>query len=69
MKIVVSVHEGFQNVPKLYGSEVREPGEVTDFKSGLREAGKVGIVVLGHSMRLIRMGVICRVSFMDIMMV
>ncbi|TFK67117.1 glycosyltransferase family 1 protein [Pluteus cervinus] len=40
MKIVTNLHEGFYNAPKLYGSEVREPRKVTDFKSGLREAGK-----------------------------
>ena len=41
MNIVSSVHEGFHNAPKLYGSDVREPGKVTDFGSGLKEAGKV----------------------------
>jgi hypothetical protein len=40
--IVSNVYQGFQNVPKVYGSEVREPGKVKDFKSGMREAGKVG---------------------------
>ncbi|KAJ7582522.1 glycosyltransferase family 1 protein [Mycena floridula] len=41
MKIVTSVHEGFQNVPNLLGSEpVRAPGKVTDFQSGIKEAGK-----------------------------
>ncbi|PBK62939.1 glycosyltransferase family 1 protein [Armillaria solidipes] len=40
MKIVTNIQDGFQNMPKLYGSEVREPGKVTDFKSGLKEAGK-----------------------------
>ncbi|KDQ59788.1 glycosyltransferase family 1 protein [Jaapia argillacea MUCL 33604] len=38
--IVTSVHEGIQNAPKLYGSKVRESGKVTDFKSGVKEAGK-----------------------------
>ena len=37
----MSVHQGFHNAPKLYGSEVREPGKVKGFKSGLKEAGKV----------------------------
>ncbi|KAF8894838.1 glycosyltransferase family 1 protein [Infundibulicybe gibba] len=32
MDIVSSVHEGFYNAPKLYGSKVREPGKVTGFK-------------------------------------
>jgi sterol 3beta-glucosyltransferase len=41
MDIVQSVHEGLYNAPKLYGSEVREPGKVTGFSSGMKEAGKV----------------------------
>ncbi|KAF5363232.1 hypothetical protein D9758_008389 [Tetrapyrgos nigripes] len=40
IKIVSSVHEGFYNAPKLYGSEVREAGHVKDFSSGLKEGGK-----------------------------
>jgi len=40
MNLVSSVHEGFYNIPKLYGSEVREQGKVTDFGSGMKEAGK-----------------------------
>ncbi|KAF8890233.1 hypothetical protein CPB85DRAFT_263381 [Mucidula mucida] len=40
MKIFSSVHEGLHNVPKLYGTEVRSTGKVTDFKSGVREGGK-----------------------------
>jgi hypothetical protein len=40
INIVTSVHEGFYNVPKLYGSEVREQGKITDFGSGMKEAGK-----------------------------
>jgi hypothetical protein len=46
MSIVTSIHEGFHNAPKLYGSKIREKGEVTDFKSGLKEAGKVLSVYL-----------------------
>ncbi|KAG9038416.1 hypothetical protein FRB95_001273 [Tulasnella sp. JGI-2019a] len=38
--IVGSVQEGFQNAPKLYGSTVRSPGAVTDFRSGVKEAAK-----------------------------
>ncbi|EPQ50594.1 UDP-Glycosyltransferase/glycogen phosphorylase [Gloeophyllum trabeum ATCC 11539] len=38
--ILFSVQEGFSNLPKLYGSEVRAPGKVTNFKSGLKEGGK-----------------------------
>ncbi|KAJ3716120.1 glycosyltransferase family 1 protein [Lentinula raphanica] len=40
MKIVSSIHEGLHNMPKLYGSDVRQPGKVTDFSSGVKEAGK-----------------------------
>ncbi|KAJ6630253.1 glycosyltransferase family 1 protein [Mycena sp. CBHHK59/15] len=40
MDIVTSVHEGFYNVPKLYGSDVRKAGKVTGFASGLKEGGK-----------------------------
>ncbi|KAJ6546815.1 glycosyltransferase family 1 protein [Mycena capillaripes] len=40
MDIVTSVHEGFYNTPKLYGSKVRKTGKVTDFASGLKEGGK-----------------------------
>ncbi|KZT36345.1 UDP-Glycosyltransferase/glycogen phosphorylase [Sistotremastrum suecicum HHB10207 ss-3] len=40
MNIVADIHEGLHNAPKLYGSDVREHGNVDDFKSGLREAGK-----------------------------
>jgi hypothetical protein len=41
MTIVFSVHEGFQNVPELYGSKVQKPGKVTGFKNRLKEGGKV----------------------------
>jgi hypothetical protein len=41
MDIVASVHEGFYNAPKLYGSKVRKTGKVTGFASGLKEGGKV----------------------------
>ncbi|KAF5392333.1 hypothetical protein D9757_001426 [Collybiopsis confluens] len=40
MRIVSNVHEGFYNMPKLYGSQVRQPGKVTGFSSGVKEAGK-----------------------------
>ncbi|KAH7928152.1 glycosyltransferase family 1 protein [Leucogyrophana mollusca] len=40
MDIVASIHEGLHNAPKLYGSTVREQGNVTDFASGMKEAGK-----------------------------
>ena len=37
------MHEGLHNTPKLYGSNVRDKGKVTDFESGLKEGGKVGV--------------------------
>ncbi|KZO92404.1 glycosyltransferase family 1 protein [Calocera viscosa TUFC12733] len=40
MNIIENVHEGFQNLPRLYGSEIRQPGRVTDFESGLKEGAK-----------------------------
>jgi sterol 3beta-glucosyltransferase len=40
MDIVQSIHEGFYNMPKLYGSEVREHGKVTNFTSGIKEGSK-----------------------------
>ena len=48
MNIVSAVHEGLYNAPKLYGSEVREQGKITDFGSGMKEAGKASIYVF-HS--------------------
>jgi hypothetical protein len=45
MDIMTSVHEGFHNAPRLYGSNVCKSGKVTDFKSGVKEAGKVCIFV------------------------
>jgi len=47
MDIVSSVHEGFYNAPKLYGSDVREQGKVTNFTSGMKEAGKASIPGIG----------------------
>lgn len=41
MKIITSVHEGLHNVPRLYGSEVREKERVTGFGSGVKAGGKV----------------------------
>lgn len=37
------MHEGLHNTPKLYGSRVRDKGKVTDFESGVKEGGKVGM--------------------------
>ncbi|TRM59795.1 glycosyltransferase family 1 protein [Schizophyllum amplum] len=39
-KIVIGVHEGFANLPKLYGSQVRKPKQVKGFMSGVKEGGK-----------------------------
>ncbi len=38
------MHEGFQNLPTLYGSQVRRGGEVHDFESGVKEGAKVSSV-------------------------
>ncbi|KAF2853476.1 glycosyltransferase family 1 protein [Plenodomus tracheiphilus IPT5] len=40
MDFSLGVAKGFHNVPKLYGSEVRQVDKVTDFQSGLRTAAK-----------------------------
>jgi hypothetical protein len=42
MNIIGSVSDGFHNVPRIYGSEVRERGPVNDFSSGITEGAKVG---------------------------
>jgi hypothetical protein len=36
----MGIHSGISAIPKLLGSNVREKGEVNDFSSGIREAGK-----------------------------
>ncbi|KAF2450446.1 glycosyltransferase family 1 protein [Karstenula rhodostoma CBS 690.94] len=36
----MNVAQGFHNVPKLYGGEVRQVDKVTDFQSGLKVAAK-----------------------------
>ncbi|KAH8728421.1 hypothetical protein GQ44DRAFT_724420 [Phaeosphaeriaceae sp. PMI808] len=40
MDFSLGVAKGFHNVPKLYGSEVRQVDKVTDLQSGLRTAAK-----------------------------
>ena len=39
--MVTSIHEGLENVPKMYGSKIRQQGLVKDWKSGAVEGGKV----------------------------
>jgi hypothetical protein len=46
LDIFMSVQEGMHNLPKLYGSEVRPQGPVTDVKSGFKEAGRVEPILL-----------------------
>ncbi len=41
MDFSLNIAKGFHNVPKLYGSEVRQVDKVTDLQSGLRTAAKV----------------------------
>ena len=40
LNIVGSIHEGFANLPKAYGSDVRQSGKVTDFSTGMKEGAK-----------------------------
>ncbi|QRW26844.1 glycosyltransferase family 1 protein [Rhizoctonia solani] len=40
MNIIGSVSDGFHNVPRIYGSEIRERGPITDFSSGITEGAK-----------------------------
>ncbi|KAG8898178.1 hypothetical protein FRC00_003165 [Tulasnella sp. 408] len=42
VKLVDSVQEGFQNVPAMYGTNIRRVGKIHDWKSGFMEGGKVG---------------------------
>lgn len=50
LKMITSVHEGFHNVPRLYGSDVREHERVSDFSSGVKAGGRVrpGSIVICH---------------------
>lgn len=43
MDFSLNVAKGFHNVPKLYGTEVRQVDKVTDFQSGMKVAAKVCI--------------------------
>jgi hypothetical protein len=40
-KLVEEVHDGFDALPGLYGSKVRDTGKVTDWQSGLVQGTKV----------------------------
>jgi hypothetical protein len=45
MDFTVSLARGFHNAPKLYGDEsVRHADKITGFQSGLKAAGKVGLL-------------------------
>lgn len=46
MDFSMNVAQGFHNVPKLYGAEVRQVDKVTDFQSGIRTAAKVRLSVV-----------------------
>ena len=70
MKIVLSIHEGLVNVPRLYGSEVRDTGTAHDFGSGLRKAGKVTFPItnsLNAKHKIQSNTVLSRISSMGIM--
>lgn len=41
LDLTTSVHEGLENAPRLWGSDVRAQGPVKDWKTGLAEGGKV----------------------------
>lgn len=49
MNIIGSVSEGFHNVPRIYGSEVRTPGHVDGIKSGFKEGAKVNHDTAQHT--------------------
>ena len=51
MDFTLSIARGFHNAPKLYGDQsVRQTEKITDFQSGLKVAGKVGLGTLAvHS--------------------
>ncbi|CAE6468716.1 unnamed protein product [Rhizoctonia solani] len=38
--ILEGLHHGLNNAPKIYGGQVREPGKITGFRSGVREGRK-----------------------------
>ena len=38
--VIMGMHEGFAAIPQQLGSEVRKPGKVDSFSSGVREGGK-----------------------------
>ncbi|KAG8934417.1 hypothetical protein FRC01_003090 [Tulasnella sp. 417] len=40
VKLVDSVQEGFQNLPVMYGTNIRKVGKIHDWKSGFKEGGK-----------------------------
>ena len=40
LDLIVALHEGFDALPAMMGSQVRERGRVDDFGSGVTEAGK-----------------------------
>ena len=39
----MNVAQGFHNVPKLYGGDVRQVDKVTNLQSGLKTAAKVSV--------------------------
>ena len=51
LNIVMSIQEGLHNMPQLYGSDVRQREDVTDFASGLKAAGKACSISFGGCYR------------------
>lgn len=43
--MVSGVHEGFHAMPTMYGSEVRDVGEVTGIRSGVVEGVRVSSII------------------------
>lgn len=42
--MIINVHQGLHNVPSLWGSQVRQPKKVRDWKDGFVEGGKVLLI-------------------------
>ena len=54
MDFTLGIARGFHNAPKLYGDEsVRQADKVTGLQSGLKAAGKVGLLSSMHPYQLI----------------
>lgn len=59
--------EGFANVPKLYGGEVREHKKVKGFGSGVVEGSKVHTVIAGSRLIINALDRDLRLAFMTVL--